>query len=154
MSVYIIAILGSAVWSSVSNQERLGVLAAPREVRSTFLIARLRSAGGFNLWRGFVSHVREKFHFAHSSHDWNHENSASEIKKIIRYRKHISIWYSPRISAFLWQFRYRGQLSIWCSPRISASLRRLGTGSRFPSTVLHISGRDMENKYQKIHLRT
>jgi hypothetical protein len=31
------------------NQERLGVLAAPREVRSTFLIARLRSAGGFNL---------------------------------------------------------------------------------------------------------
>ena len=27
------------------NQERLGVLAAPREVRSTFLIARLRSAG-------------------------------------------------------------------------------------------------------------
>ena len=29
------------------NQERLGVLAAPREVRSTFLIARLRSAGGF-----------------------------------------------------------------------------------------------------------
>ena len=32
-----------------SDQERLGVLAAPREVRSTFLIARLRSAGGFNL---------------------------------------------------------------------------------------------------------
>ncbi len=32
-----------------NNQERLGVLAAPREVRSTFLIARLRSAGGFNL---------------------------------------------------------------------------------------------------------
>ena len=31
------------------NQERLGVLAAPRKVRSTFLIARLRSAGGFNL---------------------------------------------------------------------------------------------------------
>ena len=31
------------------HQERLGVLAAPREVRSTFLIARLRSAGGFNL---------------------------------------------------------------------------------------------------------
>jgi hypothetical protein len=30
-------------------QERLGVLAAPREVQSTFLIARLRSAGGFNL---------------------------------------------------------------------------------------------------------
>jgi hypothetical protein len=49
MSVYIIAILGSAVRSSVSNQERLGVLAAPREVRSAFLIARLRSAGGFNL---------------------------------------------------------------------------------------------------------
>jgi hypothetical protein len=34
---------------SEQNQERLGVLAAPREVRSTFLIARLRSAGGFNL---------------------------------------------------------------------------------------------------------
>ena len=29
------------------NQERLGVLAAPRMVRSTFLNARLRSAGGF-----------------------------------------------------------------------------------------------------------
>jgi hypothetical protein len=26
------------------NQERLGVLAAPRKVRSTFIIARLRSA--------------------------------------------------------------------------------------------------------------
>ena len=34
---------------SARNQERLGVLAAPRKVRSTFLIARLRSAGGFNL---------------------------------------------------------------------------------------------------------
>ena len=30
------------------HQERLGVLAAPREVRSTFLIARLRSAKGYN----------------------------------------------------------------------------------------------------------
>jgi len=29
------------------HQERLGVLAAPRMVRSTFLNARLRSAGGF-----------------------------------------------------------------------------------------------------------
>ena len=35
--------------SASENQERLGVLAAPREVRSTFLIARLQSAGGFNL---------------------------------------------------------------------------------------------------------
>ena len=34
--------------SASENQERLGVLAAPREVRSTFLIARLRSAGGIS----------------------------------------------------------------------------------------------------------
>ena len=35
--------------TELGYQERLGVLAAPRKVRSTFLIARLRSAGGFNL---------------------------------------------------------------------------------------------------------
>ena len=33
-------------------QERLSVLAAPREVRSTFLFARLRSAGGVYLSGG------------------------------------------------------------------------------------------------------
>ena len=38
-----------AIKHYLTIQERLGVLAAPREVRSTFLIARLRSAGGFNL---------------------------------------------------------------------------------------------------------
>ena len=35
-----------------SVQERLSVLAAPREVRSTFLFARLRSAGGVYLSGG------------------------------------------------------------------------------------------------------
>ena len=37
------------LFDTETYQERLGVLAAPRKVRSTFLIARLRSAGGFNL---------------------------------------------------------------------------------------------------------
>ena len=29
----------------------------------------------------FVSYVSDEYHFAHSSHDLSHENSASEIKK-------------------------------------------------------------------------
>ena len=43
------ALLTSRDLSHKIYQERLGVLAAPREVRSTFLIAPLRSTGGFNL---------------------------------------------------------------------------------------------------------
>ena len=38
--------------SAMKIQERLGVLAAPRRVRSTFFFARLRSAGGVYLSGG------------------------------------------------------------------------------------------------------
>ena len=41
--LYFVALLSARV-DSRSIQERLGVLAAPREVRSTFFFARLRSA--------------------------------------------------------------------------------------------------------------
>ena len=50
-------------------QERLGVLAAPRKVRSTFLFARLRSAGGFYSSSRDCTHDEGKFHFARVSHD-------------------------------------------------------------------------------------
>jgi len=36
---------------------------------STFLCARLRSAGGFSLQRRYATHVEEDLLFAHSSHD-------------------------------------------------------------------------------------
>ena len=45
-------------------QERLGVLAAPRRVRSTFLFARLRSAGGFYSSSRDCTHDEGEFHFA------------------------------------------------------------------------------------------
>ena len=50
-------------------QERLGVLAAPRRVRSTFLFARLRSAGGFYSSSRDCTHDEGKYHFARVSHD-------------------------------------------------------------------------------------
>ena len=47
-------------------------------MRSTFLFARLRSAGGINYRRGSVTHIRAGFHFAHSSQTY--------IMRILRQR--------------------------------------------------------------------
>ena len=72
------------------NQERLGVLAAPREVRSTFLIARLSDAGLYPMSeKSFILRIHLMIEITRilrqrlKSQKLRWKNSASVIKILI-----------------------------------------------------------------------
>ena len=68
--------------SEFKIQERLGVLAAPRRVRSNFFFARLRSAGGFYSSSRDCTHDEGEFHFARVSHMRRHVRMRRSIRYV------------------------------------------------------------------------
>ena len=50
----------------------------------------------------FVSHVRDEFHFAHSSHNCGHDTSASEIKKVCTF--HNNMWTKCILTSAIYRY--------------------------------------------------